>query len=115
MIFRAITNEGDWFFGAGKSSYSRDHNAIINNLITKLKTFKGECFYDQNIGVPWFDLIPSKNKDAVVLWIKAFMLEQYGIISVNELEYSIDTDRKMTITYDIKTIFRDNVRGVIII
>lgn len=115
MRFRSLDANGDWNFGSGKSSYSNGNNAILFNISTYLKTFLGESFSDITIGLPWFDLIDQRNKDVVVLYIKSAITELYGVLSVNELEYTLDTTRKLTIKYDIKTLYSESVIGTVII
>ena len=113
MIFRSLDSSSDWRFGAGKSSYAKDNNAIVLNIETSLKTFATEWFLNPDIGVPWFDLINEKNKDYVVLKIKSYISELYGVIGINELSYSFDSQRKLEITYNIDTIYQSNMLGTI--
>ena len=77
MIFRSLDSNGDWNFGAGKSSYARYNDAIVLDIETKLKAFRGECFFDSQAGVPWFDLIDLKNKDSIALFIKSFVINLF--------------------------------------
>lgn len=115
MRIRALTSDGDWIFGSGKSAYATGDRAILENISTNLKTFLGECFFDTTIGMPWFDLIDQRNKDIVMLFIKSAIIELYGVLEVNELEYTLDSDRKLTLKYDIKTLYTESVLGTVII
>ena len=113
MRVRAIDTNGDWLFGAGLSSYYLDNDAIMANIEMKLKTFFSECFFDQSVGVPWFDLIPQRNKDIIVLTIKSHIYNCQGVLRVNEVSYDFTTDRILTIKYDIQTLFETHVSGVV--
>jgi hypothetical protein len=115
MIFRSLTTDGDWKFGNGKASYSKLNDAIILNIETTLRTFLSECFFAPDVGLPWFDIINFKNKDAVVLAIKAAIVNLYGVIKVNELEYSYDSTRIFSIKYQISTLYSSYVQGTVII
>ena len=115
MIFRSLTSTGDWVFGSGKDSYSRTNNAIILSIETSLKTFLGECFYAPDQGQPWFDIIDYKNKDLIVLSIKAAITQLWGVVGVNELEYTYDLNRTLTIKYDINTLYTKNLLGTVVI
>ena len=115
MIFRSLSYVGDWNFGAGKSSYAKTATAIKFNIETILKTFLGECFFDTTIGLPWFDLINLRDKDAVVLYIKSYISEIYGVIMVIDLEYTFDTNRLLTIKYEIETLYETNLLGTVTI
>lgn len=114
MRFRGLsTVDGDWLFGAGRSSYVQDNDAILLSISTILKTFLGECFFNPTIGQAWFSLIDSKNKDIIVLSIQSAINACYGVLAVNEIEYSFDVNRILEITYDIKTLYASNVKGTV--
>lgn len=115
MIFRSLTPEGDWQFGSGKASYARFNDAIVLNIETTLRTFLAECFFDQEIGQPWFDIIDYKNKDVIVLSIKGAIINLYGVIAVNELEYTYTSTRVLEIKYDITTLYAKNILGTVTI
>lgn len=113
MIFRNLTSSGDWTFGAGRQNYSKDDQALMLQIATRLKTFLTECFFDNDIGLPWFDLIDSKNKDVIILSVKAEISNLEGVLKVNELEYTFDENRKLTIKYAITTLYNINLVGVV--
>lgn len=115
MKFRGLTTEGDWKFGAGRQSYAIDNDAIILNIETTLKTFLSECFFDTQVGLPWFDLIDSKNKDIIVLAIKSALVECYGVLRVTEIEYTWSSARELIIKYWIDTIFFNRYQGTVTI
>jgi hypothetical protein len=115
MIFRALSSSGDWLFGSGKDSYAKFNNAIILSIETSLRTFLGECFFAPDVGQPWFDIIDYKNKDLIVLTIKSAITQLYGVIGVNELEYTYDLNRVLTIKYDINTMYTKNLLGTVTI
>lgn len=115
MIFRSLDTDADWRFGAGKASYATTGEAIRFSVETTLRTFQGECFFAKEDGLPWFDLINMRNKDAVVLFIKSIVNEIYGVTKVNEIEYAIDINRVSTIKYDITTLYDNHLLGTVII
>ena len=115
MIFRALTETGDWIFGCGRASYLTEQKAINANIETKLKTFLSECFFDKNAGVPWFNLIDSKNKDVIVLAVKSAISECDGVLNVSELEYTFNDNRELEIKYAIATIYESYSLGTVTI
>lgn len=116
MIFRGLsTTDGDWLFGAGRASFARDNDAILLNISTTLKTFLGECFYNTAVGLDWFTLINQKNKDIVLLTIKNAIYNCYGVTAVNEIEYALDENRELVLTYNITTLYAQNVIGTVTI
>lgn len=115
MIFRALDTTGDWMFGGGLSSYYNTDLAIIANIDTTLRTFLTECFFNQTIGVPWFDLINERNKSVIVLSIKSEISACYGVINVSNLEYTFTLARELEIKYAIDTIYTKNLLGTVLI
>lgn len=115
MIFRSLDSNGDWVFGSGKASYANTNQAIIFSIETSLRTFFGECFFDTQIGQQWFDIVDYRNKDLIVLTIKSAITQLYGVINVNELEYTYDVNRVLTIKYDIDTLYTKHLLGTVVI
>ncbi len=115
MIFRNLTTESDWTFGAGRQNYATTDRSISLNIETTIKTFLTECFFDTEIGVPWFDIIDSKNKDITILAIKSAIAACYGVIKVQELEYTYNELRELEIKYTISTIYDSILEGVVTI
>lgn len=113
MKFRSLDNDKDWVFGNGRQAYANFNQAIILSIETTIKTFFGECFFDTQIGQPWFDLINIRDKDAVVLFIKGAIAELYGVLGVNAIEYTYNSSHELEIKYDIKTLYSDKMRGTV--
>jgi len=115
MRFRNLTIDGDWTFGAGRQNYAVSDKSISLNIETTVKTFLTECFFDQEIGVAWFDIIDQKNKDITILAIKSAIAACYGVIQVQELEYTYNELRELVIKYTISTIYDSRLEGVVTI
>ena len=113
MIHRLLNADGDWMFGAGKSSFARDNAAICVNIETTLKTFLGECFYFPTFGQDWFTIINLKNKSTVLLTVKTAIYLCFGVFDVTELEYNYNDDRTFVIKYKISTIYDRNIEGTV--
>ncbi len=113
MIFRGSTVTDDWVFGAGKQNYLRDNNAIMRNIKTKLLTFYSECFYDTEAGLPWFSILGQKDSTPLLLAVKAAILDCYGVVRVTDVQFETDVKRKLTVTYQIDTIFSTGATGSI--
>jgi hypothetical protein len=108
---RGNTLSTDWNFGKGKSDYLRDDAAIAYDIATKLRTFKGECFYDAEVGVPWFTILGQKNQDLVVLEIKSVLLEVDGVMEVTNVEFVLNTDRSFMVRWWVNTINTTGLSG----
>lgn len=111
MIVRALDPIGDWTFGKGKNNYLVNDFAIGQNLITRLNSFLGDCFFDVTAGIDWFNLLGSKNQFALNLAISATILKTDGIVEMKQLSVVLESTRKLTIIYNVKTKFGGAITG----
>ena len=115
MKIRALDDLKDWKFGKGLSSYAYDNDAIAENLSTRIKSWKNDCWFDMEAGIDWPRLLGSRNTQAqIVLSIRAIILQSYGVTKVNSIETATE-GRSMTITFNINTIFSTNYEGEVTI
>lgn len=111
MKFRAIDDTGDWTFGSGIQSYGQNNLAIKYDIETKLRTFLTECFFDPEVGVPWFQILGAKDKHALILTLKQVISNVEGITAVTELSFAINAERNATIKYGVATIYTEQLTG----
>lgn len=112
-LFRAIDENNDWVFGSGLQSYAKNDLAINYDIKTKLQSFLTECFYNPELGLPWFQLLGSKDKNAIILSIKQAIINVEGVTEIVSLEFFLDTNRNATIKYVINTIYSTQVTGTV--
>lgn len=113
--FRALDENNDWTFGRGLQNYARDNQAILIDLETYLQTYFTECFFNNDFGLPWFNLIGSKNPEAVVLEVKKGITSIEGITNVADvsLTFNENQKRKLKIQYIVDTIYtKQNIGNV---
>lgn len=113
MKFRSIDGEGDWVFGAGVQSYAIGESAILLDIQTKLSTFLTECFFDQTVGVPWFQLLSSKDINALILTLKQAIVNIDGVTGVSNLDFVLDSERNATVRYEVSTIYSQSMAGTV--
>lgn len=117
MIFRALDASGDWTLGQGVQNYLRDEDAIELNIKTRLKSFLGDCFWAVEFGIDWFELLGAKNpaaQAAIVLATRLMIAESYGVVRINSVTAGTDrTTRRVTVTYNIDTIYSRSVVGTV--
>lgn len=67
------------------------YDAIAQHLQIRLRTFLGEWFLDQRIGMPYFEEFLVKNPNKLVLdsRIRECVLETPGIIAVGAIDYEL--------------------------
>lgn len=113
--FRALDENRDWTFGRGLQNYARNNLAILVDLETYLQTYFTECFFDNDFGLPWFNLIGSKNPEAVVLEVKKGITQIEGITNVIDVGFTFNEDkkRKLKIQYVVDTIYTTQNTGTV--
>lgn len=113
MIFRGIDGDGDWQFGNGVGSYFKGARAVDANIRTRLLVFLGECFFALDAGVDWWNLLGGKNPQAqagIILQCRTIIAASYGVVRINQVQAQLNTrTRRLTVTYDINTIFTRNL------
>lgn len=106
MIVRSIDTEGDWNFGKGKNDYKKDNKAVAQSIKTRLSSFLGDCFFDANAGIDWFNLLGGKNQLAINLAVSTTLLNTEDVTEIKQLSVSLSAaSRQLSITYTVKTSF----------
>ena len=113
MIVRKLDDSHDWTFGKGKENYSYDEPAIAQNIQTRLLSWFNDCFFGMQDGVDWSAYFEKGQANNMVQAIKSEILSSYGVIAVNSVEASLDASRKITISYNIDTIFSQAFTAII--
>lgn len=111
MIVRALDPGGDWLFGKGRNDYLKDDAAIAQSIATRLRSFLGDCFFDQGAGIDWFNLNGAKNMLALDLAIKAVILNTENVTGLVELSTDLNSARHATFTYEVTTVFPRTIRS----
>jgi hypothetical protein len=106
MIIRNLTVEGDWTFGAGIQNYKRDLAAIELNIKTRLKSWKGDCFYLPAEGVDYNNFLDVGTKNFLDSDVKRVILQSEGVIKITDYESSLEnSSRAFTAIATIITIY----------
>lgn len=106
MKFRAIDSLGDFTFGAGKANYATDERAIELNVLTRLRSWKNDCFYDLDAGIDWFSRLDKNQRDKLINELRALIIQSYGVMNITSLTLSENrATRSIVLTYAIDTIY----------
>ncbi len=104
MIFRTLSKMGDWTLGKGRSGYTRNIEALILNVKTRLLSWVGDCFYAPAEGVDYSNYLGYGTKQLLDLNIKRVVLKSQGVIKIVNFESKIQEDRNITIRIIVDTI-----------
>lgn len=106
MIIRALDSIGDWTFGKGKQNYLKGIEALKLDIITRLKSWKGDCFFDLAAGVDYNNFLDIGTQSFLERDIKRVILQTPGVIKINTFESTLNRDdRNLTISSEIVTIY----------
>jgi hypothetical protein len=112
MRVRSIDENNDWTFGKGLQNYKLLNNNIKQNVITRLQSFRSDCFFALDEGVDWYNLLGEKNtQEEIILQVKRTILQTPGVVRINSLDiYSNSDNRSLTLTVNIDTLYTNNVQ-----
>jgi hypothetical protein len=102
--------------GKGKNNYARDEKAVEVNILTRLLSWLGDCFFAPLEGVDWRGRLDIGQQNELEEELKSMILQSYGVIGVNSLSaVFVGTTRNITITYDARTIYSPSFQNQILI
>jgi len=105
LIVRAIDVNHDWEYGKGLNDYKSGNLAVAQTINTRLSSFLGDCFFDANAGIDWFNFLGgSKNQLALNLAISATILNTTNVTGILQLSIELDdVTRNLTVQYQVQT------------
>ena len=104
MIIRSLTPSGDWTFGKGIQDFSKDLEAIKLNIKTRIKEWKGNCFFNLNSGPDWNSFLDIGTKNFLDRDVLRTILQSYGVLRIDSYS-SVLTDRSLAIQAEVATIY----------
>jgi hypothetical protein len=118
LRIRKTDSNGDWQYGKGINDYATGELAIEENIQTRLLEWLGDCFFALQEGVDYKNLFNKGQKNNLLQAQKTVILSSYGVVGINSVVNNLDSNRKLTVTYNIDTIygqgFQNTASGVII-
>jgi len=86
MSVSGLDNNLDWRFGKGRAVYKRDSEAIAQNVLTRLRSFKGDWYLDTKAGIDWMQLLSNLGTERrIIRAIESTVLLTEGVISIQKL------------------------------
>lgn len=108
-MVRALDDNWDWTFGQGVANYLHNDDEIVQNVQTRLKSFKNDYFLNLEAGLDWWTLLSTKNSN-LVQEIKNTIILTNGVLRVNNVSIVENKKRNAIIDIDFDTIFNKNLR-----
>ncbi len=115
--FRGIDGGGDWMFGQGRQSYFYGEQAIEANIKTSVLFYLNDFFAAMDVGIDWNNLLGAKGPLAlqnILLQTRQTIAKCEGVVRINSVNATVNPQtRRATATYNISTIYSQNVTGTI--
>jgi len=102
---RNLDENHDWTFGAGKNNYVSENLEIALNIKTRVLSFLGDCFFDTEAGIDWFNLLDYRYQNRLENSVQDVILKTPGVTAINGVDMLIGADRNIRIQYDVQTIY----------
>ena len=108
MKIRALDADGDWTFGNNLSNYLLGQDAIEQDIATKLKEWKNDCFFNVDAGIMWEERYGKKGQESLLeLDIRKIILSCEGVVELILVNIQ-NIDRTLKIEYVFSTIYSTN-------
>lgn len=106
MRVRALDTSNDWEFGKGQNDYKTQRAAVAQNLQTRISSFFGDCFFDTNAGIDWYNLLGGKDQLALRLAVTAVILNTENVASILSFSANYNSrTRDLALFYKVLTVF----------
>lgn len=102
---RAIDVDHDWLFGKGQNDYRTGLAAVVQDINTRLSCFLGDCFFELNAGIDWFNLLGGKDRVTLNLSISAVILNTPNVTGILQLSSGLSLERVFTVVYKVQTAY----------
>lgn len=113
MAFRNLDGQHDWVFGSGKNSYVTENQEIGLNIQTRVLSFLGDCFFATEEGIDWWNLLDMGKQEQLENSVQETIKNTPGVTAINSVDVVLGANRKITITYDVQTIYSESYTGEI--
>jgi hypothetical protein len=100
------TNDGDIAIVNNTASFVEGADEVAQRMTQRLRTFLGEWFLNQEIGVPYLQEVMKKNPNNTIVEsvFKREIMDTPGVIGIDSFNISVDNaTRVMTLTVKAKS------------
>jgi hypothetical protein len=111
QLTRRIVN-GDMSFGQGLANMCTGSESVAQNVVTRLRTFKGEWFLDLDAGVGYLQdiFVKPANVPLSEADLKAEIIKTDGVATLNSFQFNLNhVTRQATLSADVVTIYGDTI------
>lgn len=110
MSTRAIDLKSwDWNFGKGLQDYKTEKEEIEQNILTSIKSWRNNCFFDLDAGIDWYNILGSfEEKNYLKKELSKILITIDGVVKINNIDININNDRSIQVYINLDTIYSNS-------
>lgn len=102
-MIRNLDNNWDWCFGHSLQDYTQEEKEIELDILTSIKSWRNNCFFDLEYGIDWYNILGSRNKsDQLKNELIRLLININGVARINKINYNITPERKINININLE-------------
>lgn len=106
MATRRIDDNGDWTFGQGTANYLIGAPEVLQNVITRIKSFQNDWYLDTKQCIDWFNILANRNNQKIIEdEVSNVVFTTAGVRKVYEVKILNITKRDANIYVKFDTIY----------
>lgn len=90
MKFRGLDQNQDWMFGQGVGSYAQKQAAIALDIATRLRLWRGSCFFAVTVGVDYTNLLEKGQLKNLIAAMQNNILQTPGVVKLLTFNYAFN-------------------------
>ena len=109
-MIRRLCKDCDWTLGQGLKNYANGDEEVVQNLVTRLKSFKNNWFLDVEANIDWLKLLSIKNNEKLIVGeIIRVVGSSEGVLKINSVKIIENNKRSAIIAISFVTIYGTNI------
>ncbi len=108
MAFRNLDANHDWVYGTSRNAYVTENQEIALNIETRILSFLGNCFFDTDAGIDWWNLLDYNKREKLENAVQDTIIQTPGVTGINSVDVITGANRQLRISYDIQTIYSES-------
>lgn len=114
MIVSGLTEGGDWTFGRSLANYKNASQAIAQNIVTRVQSFKRDWYLDSEANIDWITLLGTRGTrvNTIRQRVERVVQNTEGVARVNAVSVDLNrATRQATITISVIDIYNEELNA----
>lgn len=112
MRVSGLTSTGDWSFGRGRANYKSASDAVGQNIVTRLRSFKRDWYLDSEANVDWLRLLSTRGirTETIRQQVERVVRSTEGVARVDRIQANLNrATRNLTITVNVVDVYNERL------